>query len=240
MVRSKKIRNLLLLGTDWGQADDSTVHQNACPLFLNQLVTKKHFVSCLVATNRLLRPLSTDIFSQQTVFLILRNGTVAGEQLLYNHLPSFLCVLSWNWCLNSFWFVRLHWFCSSPESWLCTGRAYSWAKGYHCWSGVSYIVRSLIYIILYQFQAVLRTSWNRTLELRLCLGSYSLFLQTLPVFCCCGMLPVKPLPHSLSLNKLLLITWSFPFGEFIHAILHVIVPKWGEQIHHPSLWKKEV
>lgn len=148
-------------------------------IWLNQLVTKKHFVSCVMATDRLLQPLSTDIFSQWALFLILRNRAVAAEQLLCNNLPlRCLCVSSWNWCLNSFLFVRLHWFCSSPESWLRR----SWlqlSRRIPCWSGVSSPACSFIFMILYQFQAALRTSWNRTSVLKLCPDTYSLLLQTL-------------------------------------------------------------
>lgn len=106
--------------------------------WLNWWVTKQWFISSFMATNRLLQPLSTDIFFQWTVFLILRNRAVAGEQLLCNNLPHFLCVSSWNRCLNSVSFVRPHWFCSSLESWFCTGLAYSWAKGYH--AGLEFLI----------------------------------------------------------------------------------------------------
>lgn len=78
--------------------------------WLNQLVTKQHFISCVMAT---ISTTEHRYFLSVNCVLDMRNRRVAGEWLLCNNLPSFLCVSSWDWCLNSFSFDRLHWFCSS-------------------------------------------------------------------------------------------------------------------------------
>lgn len=126
MVRCKTSKTSC---SSWALTGDTAMHQNACPPFLAESASYKE-AFCVLCYGYKWAPTTTEHWGFLCMNSVL-DRVVAGEQLLCNNLSGFLCVLPWNWCLNSFSFVGLHWFCSSPKSWLSTGLACSWAKGYH-------------------------------------------------------------------------------------------------------------
>lgn len=144
--------------SSWALTGDSTMHQNACPLFLTESAGHRE-AFCVLCYGYKWAPATTEhsgfVFSVWTVFLILRSRVVAGEQLLCNNLSGFPCVSPWIWCLNSFPFVRLHWFCASPKSWLCTGLTRSWASGYDTALEL-HILFTVYFSYFASFQKVLR------------------------------------------------------------------------------------
>lgn len=97
--------------SSWALPGDSAMHQNACPSFLTESAGHKE-AFCVLCSGYKQAPTTTEhrgfVFAAWTGVLILRSRVVAGEQLLCNNLSGFLCVSPWNWCLNSFSFVRLH------------------------------------------------------------------------------------------------------------------------------------
>lgn len=198
--------------SSWALTGDSTIHQNACPPFLTKSAGHKE-AFCVLCYSYKWAPTTTEhrgfVVSAWTVFLLLRSGVVAGEQLLCNNLSGFLCVSSWNWCLNSFSFVRLHWFCSSPKSWLCTGLACSWARGYH-----AALELQILFTAQFSYFCIISSS-VKIFEIELQSLNFawllnSILLQTVLISNCCGMLPVMLLFHysSLSAYNYVLSFWS--------------------------------
>lgn len=144
--------------SSWALTGGSTMHQNVCPPLLAESAGHKE-AFCVLCYGYKWAPTTTEhrgfVFSAWTLFLILRSRVEDGEQLLCNNLSGFLCVSPWNWCLNSFPFVRLHWFCSSPKSWLCTGRTRAEHQGTTLLWSFTYCSQSNFHIFV-SFQAVLR------------------------------------------------------------------------------------